>query len=64
MTESAAEEGVIIFCLLPNSTHQTQPLDKGCFVSLKSYCKEECQNYVSKHKGKAVTRFQVLGSIF
>ena len=56
--ESAAEEGVIIFCLPPNTTHRTQPLDKGCFAPLKSYWKEECQNYLSKHKGKAITRFQ------
>ena len=27
----AAEEQVIIFCLPPNSTHLTQPLDKGVF---------------------------------
>ena len=56
--ESAAEEGVIIFCLPPNTTHLTQPLDKGCFSPLKSYWKEECQNYLSKQKGKAITRFQ------
>ena len=56
--ESAAEEGVIIFCLPPNTTHRTQPLSKGCFAPLKSYWKEECQNYLSKHKGKAVTRFR------
>ena len=58
MIESAAEEGVIIFYLLPNTTHVTQLLDKGCFAPLKSYWKEECQNYLSKHKGKAVTHFQ------
>ena len=28
----AVQEGVIIFCLLPHSTHITQPLDKGCFT--------------------------------
>ena len=35
--EAAAEEGVIIFCLPPHTTHLTQPLDKGCFAPLKSY---------------------------
>ena len=33
----AAEEGIIMFCLLPHSTHLTQPLDKGCFSILKRY---------------------------
>ena len=54
----AAENGVIIFCLPPNTTHLTQPLDKGCFGPLKFYWKEECQTYVSKNPGKVVTRYQ------
>ena len=56
--ESAAEEGVIIFCLPPHTTHLTQPLDKGCFGPLKNYWKEECQTYLSKNMGKSITRFQ------
>ena len=56
--ESAAAEGVIIFCLPPHTTHLTQPLDKGCFGLLKSYWREECQTYLSKNMGKAITRFQ------
>ena len=54
----AAENGVIIFCLPPNTTHLTQPLDKGCFSPLKVYWKEECQVYLSKNPGKVVTRYQ------
>ena len=58
----AAENGVIIFCLQPNSYHSpyiiTQPLDKGCFGPLKVYWKEECQTYLSKNPGKVVTRYQ------
>ena len=56
--EAAAEEGVIIFCLPPHTTHLTQPLDKDCFAPLKSYWREECQTYLSKNKGRAITRFQ------
>ena len=33
----AAEEGIIMFCLPPHSTHLTQPLDKGCFSILNRY---------------------------
>ena len=54
----AAENDVIIFCLLPNTTHLTQPLDKGCFGPLKVYWKEECQTYLSKNPSKVVTRYQ------
>ena len=56
--EAAVEEGVIIFCLPPHTTHLTQPLDMGCFAPLKSYWREECQTYLSKNKGRAITRFQ------
>ena len=56
--EAAAEEGVIIFCLPPHTTHLTQPLDKGCFAPLKSYWREECQTYLSKNKGRAIIYFQ------
>ena len=57
--EAAAEEGVIIFYLPPHTIHLTQPLDKGCFAPLKSYWREECETYLSKNKGRAITRFQV-----
>ena len=33
----AAKEKVIIFALPPNTTHFSQPLDKGCFGPLKSH---------------------------
>jgi len=31
----AAKNDVILFALPPNTTHLSQPLDKGCFSSLK-----------------------------
>ena len=54
----AAEEKVILFCLPPNTTHKTQPLDKGCFEPLKSYWREECHAYLAANRGKVITRFQ------
>ena len=54
----AAENGVIIFCLPSNTTHLTQPLDKGCFGPLKAYWKEECQEYLNMNPGRVVTRYQ------
>ena len=41
----AAHEKVIVFCLPPNTTHLTQPLDKGVFGPFKIYWNEECQTY-------------------
>ena len=54
----AAEERVIVFCLPPNTTHRTQPLDKGCFSPLKSHWKYECSAYLKANPGKVVTRYQ------
>lgn len=56
--KKAAAEKVIIFSLPPNSTHKTQPLDKGCFSPLKTHWREECHVYLSKNRGKVITRFQ------
>ena len=53
----AAAEHVILFALPPNTTHLTQPLDKGCFGPLKVCWKEACQNYMKKYPGKVVSRY-------
>ena len=52
----AADEKVILFTLPPNTTHLTQPLDKGCFGPLKMYWREACHKYTSS-TGKIVNRF-------
>ena len=54
----AAEEKVILFCLPPNTTHKTQPLDKGCFGPLKTHWREECHKCLAANRGKVITRFQ------
>ena len=48
INKAAEEEGINIFCLPPHSTHLTQPLNKGCFLILKRYWREECHNYLRK----------------
>ena len=53
----AAAEQVIMFALPPNTTHLTQPLDKGCFGPLKVAWREECQKYANKNPGKVASRF-------
>ena len=52
----AADEGVILFCLPPHTTHLLQPLDNGTFSSLKANWMQECQQFYTKNPGKVVTR--------
>ena len=54
---AAAEQVMIIYALLPNTTHLTQPLDKGYFGPLKVCWKEACQDYMKKNPGKVVSRY-------
>jgi len=53
----AAKEEVILFVLPPNTTHLTQPLDKGCFGPLKAKWGEVCHKYITDNPGKVVTRY-------
>ena len=54
----AAEESVILFCLPPNTTYLSQPLDKGCFGTLKVCWRRECQAYLHRNLGKMMTWFE------
>ena len=54
----AATEQVLLFCLPPNTTHLTQPLDKGCFGALKCAWRRQCQDFLTQNPGKVVTRFE------
>ena len=53
----AAKEGILIYVLPPNTTHLTQPLDKGCFSPLKIKWKQVCSEFRWKNPGRVVTRF-------
>ena len=53
----AANEEIIVMCLPPNSTHCTQPLDKGAFSPLKQARREECHAFLLKNPGKVVSKF-------
>ena len=52
----AMAENVIMFCLPPNKTHLTQPLDKTCFSVLKYYWSQECHLYMRHNPAKVVNR--------
>ena len=51
----AAKEKVILFTLPPNTTHLTQPLDKGCFSPLKVAWHQACQRFCSQNPGRVVS---------
>ena len=44
----AEEKGVIIFTLPPNTTHLTQPLDKGVFGPFKLHWQRVCHDYLDQ----------------
>ena len=52
----ALDEGVIIFCLPPHTTHLLQPLDNGVLSSLKDHWRKECQQFYAKNPGKVLNR--------
>ena len=52
----AAEENIILFALPPNTTHYSQPLDKGVFGPLKIAWRRVCHTYLSENPGVVVTR--------
>ena len=52
----AAEEGIIVFCLPPHTTHLLQPLDNGAFASLKVQWRHECQCFYAQNPGKLLNR--------
>ena len=46
---------VVLFTLPPNTTHLSQPLDKGCFAPWKRKWKEECHRFMIENPGKVVS---------
>ena len=56
----AAYEKVIVFCLPPNTTHLTQPLDKGVFGPLKTYWHQECHDFLRRNPRQVITDFSFM----
>ena len=60
LIKQAATEKVILFVLLPHSTHITQPLDKGCYSPLKMHWRQVCHDFYSKNPSRVVTVYDFL----
>ena len=53
----AAREKVIVFTFPPNTTHLSQPLDKGIFGPLKTHWRNECHKYVRENPDKLINKY-------
>ena len=53
----AAENDIIILALPPNTTHLTQPLDKGVFGPFKTHWKRVCHDFQVSHPGHIVNYY-------
>ena len=54
----ARKNDVIIFTLVPNTTHEMQPLDTTVFGPLKNSWQEACHNFIQAHPGRVITKYQ------
>ena len=54
----ARQNEVIIFTLVPHTTHEMQPLDTAVFGPLKNNWSEACHEYVQSHPGRVITKYQ------
>jgi len=57
----AAEHYVILFCVLPHTTADTQPFYASCFKPLKNYWVDVCCKYLFANLSKVITKFQFSG---
>ena len=57
----AAKEGIVIFCLPPNTTHAAQPLDVSFFKPLKTFWSLACHSFLADHPNAVVTKLQFSG---
>lgn len=63
LLDKARDNGVVLLCLPPHTSHKLQPLDVTFFKPLSLYYGEEIRKWLRCHPGKVVTLFQV-SSIF
>lgn len=52
LIQNAADHDVIIFCLPPHTTADTQPLDTSVFGPLKTYWSQACRQFMFENPGR------------
>ncbi len=58
LMKSAAEQDVVVFCLPPHTTADSQPLDTSCFGPLKTYWGEACRQFMFSNPGRVILKIQ------
>lgn len=58
LVKAAAEQDVIVLCLPPHTTSDSQPLDTSCFGPLKTYWAQLCHEYMFANPGRVITKYQ------
>ena len=51
----AMEHDIILLCLPPHTTHESQPLDVGVFAPLKTQWSQVCHDFYQKNPGRVIT---------
>lgn len=59
LIDYARENGVILLCFPPHTTHKLQPLDKTFMKPLGAYYAEEVRKWLRSNPGRVVTQFQI-----
>ena len=52
------ENGIIMFTLVPHTTHMIQPLDTAVYGPLKTNWQDVCHKYIQSQPGKVITKYQ------
>ena len=61
LIQFARQYGIIMFCLPPHTTHESQPLDTSVFKSLKHNWNCACQSFIQSHPSQAITKYHFSG---
>ena len=57
----ARKFSIILFCLPPHITHESQPLDTSVFKSLKQNWQHACYNFIQSNPSLAITKYRFSG---
>ena len=57
LIQFAKEHEIILFCLPPHNTHESQPLDTAVFGPLKQCGRNACHDYMQAHTGQVITKY-------
>ena len=53
----AKENDVILFTLVPHTTHEMQPLDTAVFGPLKIHWRDACHDFMQANPGKVISKY-------